>query len=835
MKERVFKYLLFLLLPVYFIGCMEKSKPPARKVIKGSNEVLNIPLKKRWKEYHEENKVFNPSFETGRVLNKNFQTFEINHWNKEGEKIVWVDTKESVYNNSDVSTGSRSVKIHNNNNDETGDERVGILSDYIKVISGNYNLSFDLKLKNVHPYNSRFGSKLLDAVNIRIFYYDKNKIPLSGKIYNPENKKYIDHEFKALPFTNFWKIDSLGWIRSNGITCKFPFPDGDIPKETKYVRIFFGLKGSGTMWVDNVKLRYTKQNFTIKEFLEPYKDSVFTRADLIIPTPKYVQAGEKLPLFNFEERNFQPLILIPRNAGELTKKAADDLKQNLLNVSKDIFSGKHLKIPVISKDFKNATKNASIVFSIGDTPLYRSLDNKSLEDSIETHKEGYIITKTGTEKPVICLKGSSDLANFYAAQTASQLIDREKGEFRHAEIIDHPDFKNRAIVSEINGTDLSKKGDLLNKYRFTHYYAMLENAKDPSQTINSLEKLSAAKKKLNSLKQGIVMNPYKLFHKEDKHQQYAQISNLNTIIDLLKKAETEGINDFIIRIDNTFSPRHPSSCVFNFKSKENHLKYRNLLDVHKDMMNEMAEKLSLNANIKFMPLWNHSECIRKSQGRGELYLKELYRKIPDKIDYLWTGSTETPSIIDEAEIMHVKSIINKYPVFYSKDINPFSNENNIFTEIYPGKLRTTSIFKPFVLNTPVNFENFSDGKSFIAELELQNTLDNIKLACYADYLWNGEKYESNHSLLKVLISNYGKESAFALIEFNDLYKGLKEMLIKMDKLDTDRKYLRSAENYIEKMDKQMKRLEVLLKDTLILEDIQQLDEQIKKRYREISG
>ena len=86
-----------------------------------------------------------------------------------------------------------------------------------------------------------------------------------------------------------------------------------------------------------------------------------------------------------------------------------------------------------------------------------------------------------------------------------------------------------------------------------------------------------------------------------------------------------------------------------------------------------------------------------------------------------------------------------------------------------------------------------------------------------------------------MISKYGKESAFALIEFNDLYKGLKEMLIKMNKLDTDRKYLRSAENYIEKMNKQMKRLSELLNGTTILEDIQQLNNQIKKRYKEIIG
>lgn len=835
MKERVFKYLLFLFISVYSVGCIEESKPPANKVIKGSNEVLNIPLKKRWKEYHEGNKVRNPSFENGRVLNKNFQTFEISRWNKEGENIVWVNTKNTEFKNIDVSSGNRSVKIHNNDSDETGEDETGILSDYIKVINGNYNLSFDLKMRNIHPYNSRFGSKLLDAVNIRVLYYDKNKIQLNGKKYNPVNKKFIDHEFKALPFTNFWMIDSLDWSRSNGITCKFPFPDGDIPEETKYVRLFFGLKGSGTMWVDNVNLQYTEHNFTTKEFLEPYKDSVFTKADLIVPAPKHVGSGEKLSLFDFEEKNVQPVILIPENAGKLTIKAAHFLKQNILNVSDSLVSNKKINVPVISDDNKTAKRNASIVFSIGNTLLYRSHDTKAMEDSIKGKKEGYIITKAGEEKSIICLKGTSDLANFYAAQTVSQLINKEKGEYQHAEIIDYPDFENRAVVSEISGNDLSEKSDLLAQYRFTHFYSKLANGKDSSQILSSLEKLSTAGEKISFFKPGIALNPYKIFHHEDKYQKYAQIPNLETVLGLLKNAGNKGINDFIIRIDDTFSPQNPSSCVFDFNSNENHLKYRSLLDVHKEMMNEMADKLPENADIKLMPLWSNSECIRKSQGKGELYLKELYRKIPDKIDYLWTGSSEISSIIDEVEVMHVKSIINKYPVFFSKDINPFSSENKLFTENYPGKLRTTSIFQPFVLNTPDKFERLSAGKSFIAEMNLQNTLDHIKLASYADYLWNGKDYESNRSLLKVLISNYGKESAFALLEFNDVYKGLEEMIIKMNKLDTDRKYQRSAENFMNKMDKQMERLKELLQGKTILEDIQQLDKQIKNRYKEITG
>jgi hypothetical protein len=255
------------------------------------------------------------------------------------------------------------------------------------------------------------------------------------------------------------------------------------------------------------------------------------------------------------------------------------------------------------------------------------------------------------------------------------------------------------------------------------------------------------------------------------------------------------------------------------------------------MINKIAENLEEDTQISFMPIWNNTECIRKSQGKGELYLKELFRKIPERVHYLWTGASSKPYLVDETEIMYVKNIIGKKPVFYCNDIHPFSDDakGNAYAQNYPGKLRTSSIFQQMNLNTPGNFNKITAGQTFIGEVEYSNSLDDIKLACFSDYLWNSKKYDSNLSLLKTLISEYGKNEAFALIEFNDIYKGLQEMLIKINKLESTRKYIRSAEDFISKLDNHMKKLEKLFSGKAILKDLQKKEKKLKQQFEGMVG
>ena len=52
--------------------------------------------------------------------------------------------------------------------------------------------------------------------------------------------------------SKFSRIDSTAWIHVQGRSHLFPVPDGDIQDDAKFVRIFIGLKGNGTMYIDDI-------------------------------------------------------------------------------------------------------------------------------------------------------------------------------------------------------------------------------------------------------------------------------------------------------------------------------------------------------------------------------------------------------------------------------------------------------------------------------------------------------------------------------------------------------------------------------------------------------
>ena len=61
------------------------------------------------------------------------------------------------------------------------------------------------------------------------------------------------------------------------------------------------------------------------------------------------------------------------------------------------------------------------------------------------------------------------------------------------------------------------------------------------------------------------------------------------------------------------------------------------------------------------------------------------------------------------------------------------------------------------------------------------------------------------------------------------------MLVKMEKLETNkRKYMRSARDLIDQLERQMNKLNNLLEGESILIDIQILEKSVKKRYEDMT-
>ena len=136
----------------------------------------------------------------------------------------------------------------------------------------------------------------------------------------------MDNSFKGYSFSNFFYIDKLDWSTINARTYNYPFTEGDIPDGTKYVKIFIGLKGIGTMWVDDVSFSYSKWNFTSKERMAWYKDEAFSPIEMLVPTPKYAQEGNEIKL---KANEGVPVIVNNFKVSELSKHTEKYLKRKL--------------------------------------------------------------------------------------------------------------------------------------------------------------------------------------------------------------------------------------------------------------------------------------------------------------------------------------------------------------------------------------------------------------------------------------------------------------------------------------------------------------------------
>jgi len=257
-----------------------------RTTSRSSSETLSIPYDVRLSQFEKDNLVVNPSFESGFTLkDTNGISDKIKGWEKVGRNVNWVDQESEDFTKEDVKSGRYAAKILRKKANEL-DEAEGVISDFIEVIPGNYYFSYHVKLKNVTSNKYRLGVQLYDAVEIKVLFFDDDKQPIDPGLLNPVSRSLIDNSDKGFSFSNYWTIDEFPWAEVRGRTYNYPFSEGDIPDRTRYVRLFFGLKGTGVMWIDDIVYRYSKWNFTALERIKPYFGRPLTLAESIIPSPK---------------------------------------------------------------------------------------------------------------------------------------------------------------------------------------------------------------------------------------------------------------------------------------------------------------------------------------------------------------------------------------------------------------------------------------------------------------------------------------------------------------------------------------------------------------------
>ncbi len=795
--KKIFIFFFSCFIALVAIQCKKEKKSPQLQFTWKADNPQTIPFRLRDQLYKKGNLVGNPSFEEGKIffLDSINTAFNLPGWQKVGTNVTWAkrDTASSL-NKGEVNTGRYAIKISRNNMILHESIAEGIRSDYIKLIPGNYLLSFYVKLKNVRSFYKNYGN-LKDVLDVRIEYFDKNKIKLVTSFYDAD--VYSSYNIHARNNNAaFSCINDFNWGKVIIDSHHRQDKGGNIPDDARYAKIFLGFRGKGNVWFDDVSLRLSKYNFSYLERINPFFDSTYTPYELIIPKPKTFIRRNTLSLYDNDSGTvIAPAIVIPYAASKKTRLAAEILKEEIEALYADTAkqsANPRPSVPVLHNIEKEAFENYSLIFSIGKTALLSRGTDSLPFNKIKDKQDGYIIYKAA-DKNVIYLAGNNPTGDIYAVSTIKQLFDKNEQLYFHADIIDYPDFYKRPYVFSLPWDDDIQIKYNLSATRFMMMYKMnfsyLNCPIDYNDISANLDPrfLKEEKAFSNQIKKhdmsatGLIihlplieMNDINVNYEHNNllyslpREELQKINNLKNKLQLLLSKEVKDVTIVPAKFDYSLvMPNRPDSLNCLLTDEYNTLAY-----THAILVNHLyywLKKYYPHVRLQFCTPWFCSKLVELSQGKGEAYFNTLMPNFNKNITLLWTGSENITTFLDDASIEEYQRMTGCMPVLFNNLADKTVKQTNNKIYSFHQKAMFYNIFNSLDVNFPSDFYQYNQNREIIINTPFYSELDKIKYMTIADYLWNSNEYNADQSLYKSLIKLYGKSKAHELIVFNDHY------------------------------------------------------------------
>jgi hypothetical protein len=842
----------------------EHAPTKYRTTTGSSSEPLRIAYDIRQSQFEKGNLVANPSFEENPAFTETTGNVgRINGWETVGRNVSWVDQESADYTKEDVKSGRHAVKILRKRAGEL-DEAEGVISDYIEVIPGNYYFSYHVKLKNVTGNKYRLGVKLYDTVVIKVLFFDQDQLPIEPGLLNPVSNSLIDNSDKSYSFSNFWTIDDFPWAEVRGRTYNYPFSEGDIPDGTRYVRLFFGLKGTGAMWLDDIVFRYSKWNFTALERLRPYFDRPLTLAERIIPAPKSLQKINEIIFYDSTAPNSHlPVIVLPQNPAPADYTAAGILQEKICEVLGRMMPAQEFspsKIQIFENDssFKDIL-NSTLVFNIGRNNVYDQVRPRLPLTALRDNAQGYIIKSARIGKThIVFLYGQTPLARYYAAATAIQLFEADRAVYHNATVVDYPDFLGRSYVFKgwKNSAELQHDLNSLRRmslYKLNKVYLGFNRQSEQWYQPDDLYRKGIKEagrlcRDTGVMSLGMMVNPYSHLGFETSaakfsdQLRYAWTHGSPQSLEMLKKiyklALNAGAETIMLLADDAVPHTGRNRQNYSLYTDEDKARFVTLQSAQAHVINNLKQWIDSEypgTRLEFCPPWYSNEHIDRSQGKAENYFKVLSFQIPPDVAIIWTGPTVRSLSIDMADLYRYKTLIGRWPMLWDNTLYARNLETPNYSGYpahYPGKVRMCNLFEPYDTYRPKNFQKYSDGRQMYTNAAADSEVYKIKYVTVADYEWNTAAYNPELALWKALTKTYGRPVAEQLLRFNDAYYGVYEMCLRLKSGATNREYVKNAEKFLAEMREYLRHISAELPGKIQL--IEELEHYLDKQEKRLA-
>ncbi len=454
------------------------------------------------------------------------------------------------------------------------------------------------------------------------------------------------------------------------------------------------------------------------------------------------------------------------------------------------------------------THGFRLILSIGENKLYRDLAPQLPLSAIRNKPQGYIIKgETVGNCHVVFLLGETSISNYYASTTVIQLFADDRCIYHDATIVDFPDFLIRSYVfrnwkheSELN-RDLAAL-PRMSGYKFNRvYYGYDRNNKtwyQPGDLYREgLRKAGRRMKQLGVMRLALMVNPYShldmgspvaaLASPLRNQWTHGDPQSLEKLMAVCKIGLEAGADAIMLLADDflPFCGSNPQNyCLY---SSEDQKRFVNLQHAHAFIINHLKKWLDEKypgTRLMFCPPWYSNEHMDRSDGKAEVYLKELAFQIPPDVAIIWTGPTVRSLSIDMADLFRFSERIGRWPVLWNNTLYARNLETKGYGGYpthYPGKARLCNLFEPHDIEVPDQFYRFIDSRQIYTNGEAYSEIYKIKYATVADYTWNTTAYHPERSLWKVLCRTYGLTGAQQLIVFSDAYYQLQGLCSLMER------------------------------------------------------
>ncbi len=853
---------------ILFNSCssIERLQKPDRALHWSSSDPFQIPYNTRQAQFDRGNLVVNPSFEepSGPETSSG-DSSRVKGWEKVGQNVQLVDRDSTDDITQAVNSGQHAIKITRKRANEL-DEAEGVISNYIEVIPGNYYFSYHVRLKHIRSNKTRLGARLGDAVDIKVLFFDENKEPIEPGRLNPVNGTRIDNSDKSLSFANYWTIEEFPWGEVRARTYNYPFSEGDVPDSTRYVRLFLGLEGTGTMWIDDVVYRYSKWNFTALERMQPYFEKPLPLAQRLIPTPRFFQKRRDVTFYSASlSLKHLPVIVLPEEPAPADVSAASLLKEKMTTVlERTMPPNKNYRnmVRIEKSNYSRATgSEPRLVFSIGRNELYRELRPDLPLTAVQGKSQGYVIQSASIgDTRIIFLMGETPLANYYAAATAIQLFEADQAVYHDAAVIDYPDFLGRSYVFKGWKDDAELQRDLkaisrLSQFKLNKVYLGYgrrgKRWHQPDRLyLKGIEEAGKRCRDSGVMSLAVMVNPYSHLGFERPVDQlgedlrntwtHSSPENLGMLKKLYRPALKAGAKTLMLLADDYVPHAERNRQNYTLFTDEDKKQFVSLQNAQAYVINQLKQWLDREfpgTRLEFCPPWYSNEHIDRSYGQAEYYFKDLTFQIPRDVAIIWTGPTVRSLSIDAADLHRYQSLIGRWPMVWDNTLYARGHETASYGGYpahYPAKVRMCNLFEPFDTIRPKRFHKYNDGRHMYTNGPAFTEIYKIKYATVADYEWNTAAYQPELSLWKALTWSYGRTVAELLLRFNDAFYGFFEVYLRLKSEGSIPAGVDKAKGYLEDMRRYVIRISAEQPDQtqLVLELEHHLEKQ-EKRFNAI--